>query len=168
MFPPTDDNLTIDQLRAGLPAEGKYLTDVLWRIYQETGLDPLLLAGIFARESGFKADILGDAGHGHGLGQIDDRSFGDWLKSHDWKDPYTNASKSADILIAKAAYLKGHGIGGDKLVSAALAAYNAGEGRVLETLNKGGNPDSLTTGGDYSRWVLAKRDTYQGASGALA
>src|SRR5436190_1777044 len=40
-----------------------------------------LLLAIASRETGCR-DIAGDGGHGRGLFQIDDRSFGDWLGAH--------------------------------------------------------------------------------------
>lgn len=39
-------------------------------------------------------------------------------------------------------------------MNAALAAYNAGSSRVRNAINRGNNPDSVTTDGDYSKDVI--------------
>jgi len=44
------------------------------------------------------ANGTGDGGHGHGLMQIDDRSFGPWLSSRNWRDGLTNIRKGAEVL----------------------------------------------------------------------
>ena len=87
------------------------------------GLDPALLAAVAAQETGGPGsssgrNIVGDGGHGHGLFQIDDRSWA-FAKSPAAMDPAQNAGMAASIL-------KGdlQRYGGD--VHAALSAYNSG------------------------------------------
>lgn len=100
--------------------------DLILQVAKETGVDPFILAALGDRESRW-GDALspkgpsgtGDVGHGRGLLQIDDRSFGPdergvgsgngWLGSHDWRDPYTNVRKGADILKGKLAFFQGNG-----------------------------------------------------------
>ena len=123
---------------------------------------PEIIAGILSRESRFglilDADLKGDGGHGHGLMQIDDRSFGDWLAANDWTDPATNIEEGVKILTGKYNYLAGQGLL-DNLSEAdaqraSVAAYNCGEGNVAKMLRSGQDVDTRTAGGDYSADVL--------------
>jgi membrane-bound lytic murein transglycosylase MltF len=120
--------------------------------------DASVIAAIMSRESrcGFALDedLLGDCGHGHGLMQIDDRSFGPWLESHNWQDPAINIMMGTRILQGKYQYLKSQGIPEDDLLAASIAAYNCGEGNVWKVWRAQKPIDSRTTGGDYSADVL--------------
>lgn len=87
--------------RLVIPAVARPYADVILRVGQETGISPFLIAQLGYRESLWGASSAldvpgpagrGDNGHGHGLFQIDDRSFGTWLATHNWQDPYTNCS----------------------------------------------------------------------------
>ena len=51
----------------------------------------------------------------------------------------------------------------DTILSAAIASYNTGEGNVRNSLKAGKHPDTTTTGGDYSRAVLARVPTIEAA-----
>jgi hypothetical protein len=87
------------------------------------GLDPKLLAAVAAQETGGPGtdsgrNIVGDSGHGHGVFQIDDRSW-NFAKTPAAMDPGRNADMAASIL---ADNLQRYG--GD--VHAALSAYNSG------------------------------------------
>ncbi len=87
------------------------------------GLDPRLLAAVAAQETGGPgsdsgANIVGDAGHGHGLFQIDDR-YHAFAQTPGALDPAQNAEYAAGLL---SGLLRRYG--GD--VHAALSAYNAG------------------------------------------
>jgi soluble lytic murein transglycosylase-like protein len=123
------------------------------------GVDPFLLAAVLEQESDFGAALTpkgpggkGDRGYGHGVGQIDSRTWGAWLKSAAWWDFGTNATKAAEIL---AAGLKAF----PSNVAAGLAAYNAGPGRVRQALAAGKAPGSVTThtrGVSYPDSVLVR------------
>lgn len=65
-----------------------------------------------------------------------------------WADPRANAVGGAEIFLEKLAAL-----GQERQ---AIAAYNCGVGGVRAALSAGQNIDANTTGGDYSRWVLAR------------
>lgn len=130
---------------------------------------PEIVAAIISRESRFglilDPDGTGDGGHGHGLMQIDDRSFGDWLAQNDWLDPATNIEMGVKILTGKYNYLNEHG-GFDNLSDAdaeraSIAAYNCGEGNVLKVLRSGADIDSRTAGHDYSADVLARAEQFK-------
>jgi soluble lytic murein transglycosylase-like protein len=130
---------------------------------------PEIIAGIISRESRFGLilddDGTGDAGHGRGLMQIDDRSFGDWLAKHDWTDPATNIEMGVKILTDKLNFLKKKGVLNDMSAAdaeqAAVAAYNCGEGNVLKVIKAGDDIDARTTGRDYSADVLDRAEQFK-------
>jgi hypothetical protein len=87
------------------------------------GLDPKLLAAVAAQESGGPGqnsgnNVVGDAGHGHGLFQIDDRAWA-FAASPAAMDPSANANAAAGILRDDLDRYGGN-------VRAALSAYNSG------------------------------------------
>ena len=86
-------------------------------------LDPKLLAAVAAQETGGPGansgrNIVGDGGHGHGLFQIDDRSWS-FARTAAAMNPAKNAEMAATILEENL-----HRYGGD--LRAALSAYNSG------------------------------------------
>jgi LysM repeat protein len=105
---------------------------------QQYGFSPALLAAIAVRESecglGLDERGLGDNGHGHGIMQVDDRSFGglfDARYPHLWTDPMWSIATGTAILDSKWQYLsKQTPLEGRELTWAAVAAYNCGEGNV--------------------------------------
>lgn len=106
----------------------------------------------------------GDHGHGHGLMQIDDRSFLEFCKSENWKDPAKNIEFGAHVLAQKRVYLsqKKSVTGMDfDLERASIAAYNCGEGNVWKSIKAGEPIDSRTTGKDYSKAVLEYAEAYR-------
>ncbi len=91
-------------------------------------LDPRLLAAVAAQETGGPGsnsgrNIVGDGGHGHGIFQIDDRSWG-FARTPAAMDPQHNANMAATIL---ADNLRTYG--GD--LRSALSAYNAGSPHAI-------------------------------------
>ena len=135
---------------------------------------PEVLAGIMMRETaGGTSHLLdcigpagrGDGGHGHGLMQIDDRSFPEFCAGENWKDPGKNIHFGALVLRNKRAYLSarllGYQITDEELERAVVAAYNAGEGRVLKTVLEGRDPDAVTAHSNYSREVLRLAEVYR-------
>ena len=133
---------------------------------------PEVIAGIIMRQSeGGLSRLLdcpgpagrGDIGkdgrcHGHGLCQIDDRSFPEFCAGAGWRDPARNIEMGAWILYRKRAFLAGRTLGfkltDEELERAAIAAYNAGEGHVLSAVEHGHDVDSVTAHGDYASKVL--------------
>jgi len=91
--------------KASLSSQARPYSDVILRVARETGMDPFLIYALGQRESrwgaALSADMTGDGGHGRGIMQIDDRSFANWLATNNWRDPYTNVRKGAEILKAK-------------------------------------------------------------------
>jgi hypothetical protein len=111
------------------------------------GLDPKLLAAVAAQETGGPGsdsgrNIVGDGGHGHGLFQIDDRSWG-FAATPAAMDPAKNADMAASILQDDLRRYGGN-------VNAALSAYNSGSPTATGTQTTW--PDGSTLG--YAGSVL--------------
>ena len=139
---------------------------------------PEVMAGIVMREThGGLSPLLDRPGpegrgdrdnagryHGHGLCQIDDRSFPQFCAGPGWKDAAKNIEMAAWVLGRKRAFLAARTLGlkltNDDLERAAIAAYNAGEGRVLKAIKQGRDPDSCTAHGDYAAVVLRYAELY--------
>jgi soluble lytic murein transglycosylase-like protein len=91
--------------QATLSSDAQPYSDIILAVARDTGIDPFLIYAIGEQESRW-GDALsppgpggtGDSGHGHGIMQIDDRSWGSWLASNDWTDPETNIRKGVEIL----------------------------------------------------------------------
>jgi len=138
---------------------------------------PEVLAGIMLRETrGGESTLLdvqgpagkGDSGHGHGLMQIDDRSFPEFCHSEDWWDPLLNIEFGARVLAGKRKTLVKMCVRAsivltpDELERAAIAAYNCGEGNVFKTIVRKENVDLHSAHGDYSKSVLEYAEAYKG------
>jgi hypothetical protein len=152
---------------------GAMLVDAAMRF----GHKPEILAGIIMQETrggessllkdsdgipdGNPADDTGDAGHGHGLMQIDDRSFPEFCSSENWKDPAKNIAFGAQVLAEKRHFLATKKVPWNILERASVAAYNCGGGNVLKAHEAGEDLDSRTTGHCYSARVLAFAEQYR-------
>lgn len=143
-------------------------------------LDPLLVLSVMDRES-LGGDALtpkgpsgtGDHGHGRGLMQVDDRAHKGFVAAVDdlgrplWQDPAVNVLYGCRLLRRLIDSLDGYEAG-------ALAAYNAGLGRVRSVLarvpvdatdeHRLVMVDSVTTGQDYARDVLSRRERFAGTT----
>lgn len=92
------------------------LGEVIWRVSQEEGVSPFLLAGVMSRESNFgkalAADGTGDHGNGLGVMQVDKRYHKAFAArttngTPDWKDPYLAAKYSTkEILLPAFAFFR--------------------------------------------------------------
>lgn len=134
-----------------------------WNVRKE------VLAGIMCRESAGGYTLhppgpagTGDGGHGHGLMQIDDRSFGEFCASALWQDPQSNIDFGARVLVEKRTYMISHtvSLGDVVLERCAIAGYNCGAARVVQALRGGLDIDWFTTQRNYSREVLRMADAY--------
>jgi soluble lytic murein transglycosylase-like protein len=134
-----------EELAKYLPSNGKKWAGQILTAAKAKGVDPVLLAAVIEQESSYGDNLstkgpdgTGDNGHGHGVAQIDDRTWGDWLKSNNWKDFLTNATKGAEILRDGLKAFSGN-------VRAGTSAYNAGPGRVRAAIARGQDPGTVTT-----------------------
>jgi hypothetical protein len=136
------------------------------------GIEPAVLLAIIWRESKGRASCIGDAGHGHGLFQIDDRYHKAFLSMRlpdgrfAWEDGEQNARYAVREVLVPAL----HAFRGDLFFS--VCAFNAGQLRVLRAI--GQQPDNatreqleaaadhVTTGGDYARDVFAHAEKFKG------
>jgi transglycosylase-like protein with SLT domain len=144
------------------------------------GVDAHLLLAIVDRESNGGEALhprgpggTGDGGHGHGLGQIDDRYHSTFLaaKGPDgallWTDPAFNLLYAAKLLALNIHMFDGSGVNPQL---PAIAAYNVLAKRVREVVRALPRPvtdevvvaalDALTTGHNYVSDVLVRRKSY--------
>lgn len=159
-----------------LPASAHKYKPLADAVGAVTGLDPFLLLAVMYRESRC-GDALkppgpagtGDAGHGRGLMQIDDRTHGSFLAAQDWRG--VSLWKQPEFILLYAAKLLRSNLdalSGD--MAGALCAYNAGLGNARKALV--GVPadadlpervkalDAYTANHDYVSDVLAHRASF--------
>jgi hypothetical protein len=141
---------------------------------QTDPIDLSLMLAIGSRESGL-CNIAGDAGHGRGFLQIDDRSHAAWLsskpgcKSGSWTATTSSAAAAGcvptladatkyavELLTGNLAFAAQHNIPRRHQLRFAIAAYNAGPGGALKGY-KAGDVDAYTANHDYSADVLYTR-----------
>jgi hypothetical protein len=95
------DAVQAELFKLVIPSVAQPYADVILRVAREETISPFLITQMGYRESLWGNSTYldkpgpggrGDGGHGHGLMQIDDRSWGNWLSKNRWDDPYTNVS----------------------------------------------------------------------------
>ena len=193
-FDSLQDVAALNQAMLGGAAQPQWTTEQLKSQYQssvqrgwiaffanaaiECGFDISVLLGIASRESNIQ-QIVGDGGHGHGIMQIDDRFYSDFISSGQWKQPQSNIEKGATILEATLKTISasqgktltitisgrkvnfvGKPLSQQELLQTAIAAYNAG-GRAYYYVSLVENPDVPTTGGNYSKDVLDRAASFK-------
>src|SRR5262249_11091528 len=111
-------------------------------------------ASVIWRESGGK-NIVGKEGHGHGLMQIDDRRYKEWLNEHeDGLDPDSNIDFGVSQIRKNIDYFRGK-------TAAGLAAFQCGIDAVEEALVLGKSADHFTRDGNYSLAVLTQQEYFR-------
>jgi hypothetical protein len=107
-------------------------------------------------------------GWGCGLMQFDYEAHFEFCKSGDWKEPEAIMRQAAKLLKHNVASLKklSPDLKGADLGMAAIAAYNAGPGRVAKFLKEGKGLDAATFHPGYHTKIMKKADELAGASGA--
>lgn len=100
-------------------------------------------------------------GWGRGLMQIDYGAHNDMMQV-DQTDPATNINCGARILADAFTSFAAQGLFGDALTRAALAGYNASWSSVRSAIAAGADVDSVTTGRNYSSWVLEHVQQWKG------
>jgi soluble lytic murein transglycosylase-like protein len=121
-----------------------------------------LLLAIASRESrmGLALDEnwTGDHGYGIGIMQIDKRYHGGFTQAHRNDDHQANIHYGAGFLASLVQAFDGD-------ILHAVAAYNSGETRVRNAMNAGLDPNIVTTGRDYARDVIARRQVIENLLG---
>lgn len=141
---------------------------------QKHGVPESLIYAHMSRETGGH-NIRGDGGHGRGLMQIDDRSWGEWLAAHDeGMDPESNIDKGAEIIRSNVDWWDRHQDLLPQLADpafrlrCAIASYNCGAGNVLRALKAKLDIDHFTAPpkpgepGNYSADVLRRQAGFLG------
>lgn len=146
------------------------------------GQDPLDVAAVYSRESDGDPNIIGDGGHGHGLGQIDDRFHPSFIAATGpdgaplWKKPAANILFICEVLSLNRRIFERSGVHNGLGRLCMLAAYNASWKKVLTAVTQLSQPiseeqlvqvlDPLTAPsvpggpGDYLSDVLRRRQSY--------
>lgn len=96
-------------------------------------------------------------GFGRGLMQIDFDAH-EFARSENWKDPKKNICYGCSVLRSFSNYIKRTfpNMSEHDQFRASIASYNCGPGNVAKAINKRLDPDSYTTGKDYSKDVLER------------
>jgi peptidoglycan hydrolase-like protein with peptidoglycan-binding domain len=155
-----------DMKRQMAAARSKGWDSICARAEQSKGLQPGLLLAIASRETDM-SDVVGDAGHGRGLFQIDDRSWPEWLGAHGaaragTKPPVNDAARLAAAIVSdNLAFGRRNGVADPDLLKFALSAYNAGPGGAIKGYREG-DSDLHTTGNDYGADVLGRLELVDG------
>ncbi|MFH5883976.1 transglycosylase SLT domain-containing protein [Halalkalibaculum sp. DA3122] len=138
--------LTYARIRGLMP----YFTEASKRY----GLPLVLLLAVASRESrmglALSADGTGDHGNGIGIMQIDRRYHPGFTENHSPFDHQANIDYGAEYLAKLLQEFNGN-------TAWAVAAYNAGPNKVRTATYAGLPPDAVTTGRDYSRDVLQRK-----------
>ncbi|HYV05486.1 MAG TPA: peptidoglycan-binding protein, partial [Blastocatellia bacterium] len=100
-------------------------------------------------------------GFGRGLMQIDFDAF-DFARTDKWKDAASNVRFGCQVLTNNITLIQRRtSLDGEKLLRAAVAAYNCGAGNVLNAIRDGRDVDFFTAGRDYSKDVLNRAGWFQ-------
>jgi hypothetical protein len=149
----------------------KIWTPLIKEVSVKTGECRERLIGLMWRESlcGFALSPpgdpcgLGDNGNGFGLFQIDKRYHASFVNSAVSQDPYQQAMFACDILRSARDWFRrsASSIKGYDLERATYAAYNAGAHSVYVAIMNGKDPDTNTTGHDYSKYIFTLAEVLQ-------
>lgn len=137
-------------------------------------VDAALIAATLSRETNMK-NIVGDGGHGRGIGQQDDRWLPDFLASvrgcrsgssvpifrsalPKGRVPTISAgvNKVASVLEGNIVEAKRQNVPAGHRTHVGVAGYNEGIGGAIHAYKTHGNPDVGTTGRDYGADVLER------------
>jgi hypothetical protein len=169
--------ITAQQLEGELEAFGHHRIEIVGELAHDgpsDGIGPALLLALGSRETDLR-NIVGDAGHGRGWLQIDDRFHPSFLSTHRGCDSGSFTAKFASalpkgrvptltagtlfavqLLRGNMQFAREHGVPKAQILRFAIAAYNAGAGGALTGFRSGKGVDFKTTGKNYSADVLAR------------
>lgn len=142
--------------------------DDIRTIAKSSGVSPSLIAAIISRETAGLDRFCqpppvgkpGDAGHGCGCMQVDDRSQQEWCT--EWKAGHKSVKDSISMgchILAQKIFEMNKEFApmpATVRIHAAVAAYNCGEGNVLKAHKAGLDLDAFTTGKNYGKDVLER------------
>ena len=121
---------------------------------KQYGVSITLLLAVASRESRMGLSLTpegtGDNGNGIGIMQIDRRYHPGFTNRYSPLDHQANINYGAQFLAKLMAEFGGN-------IPQTVAAYNAGASRVQAAIRAGLPPDAVTTGGDYGRDVLQRK-----------
>ena len=156
-----------EAFKRSLPSVGQQYASLMVRAGKQEGVSPFVVAGIMANESGFGTvckmpACQGYDRHGWGLMQVDDRSHAPFIAKTvngrpAYEDPWSVIEYGTDLFRKYRVFLKSRfpKLSELELLRATTSAYTAGNGAVARALAKGRSPDSVTTGRNYAKKVLA-------------
>lgn len=136
-------------------------------VTRDTRWSVAMILGIASRETGSVWDthpygaMVGEHGHGYGVMQIDERQWPDFCHGDAWKKVWANISQALHILDEKSAYLLLHGIPANLAPRGTIAAYNCGEGNVVNAIRQHKDVDTYTTHSNYGSDVVARSAVFQ-------
>lgn len=144
------DAAKVEIFRSTLPRAAQPYAEIVLKVASEQGVDPLLIVALVQREDPKWDPNIVTFDGGHGLTQI--TSDKAWLARMGARafDPYENLTHGVEMLKDNLRYFANKGLTGADQLRAALAAYNHGPGSVWADVRAGRDPDTGTTGGDYS------------------
>jgi hypothetical protein len=106
-------------------------------------------------------------GWGVGVFQIDWESHHDFIKRGTWRDVGACMDYALEVLATARDHLsKACGLRGDELLTATIAAYNAGAGRVARFIREERDLDGATFHRGYVAKIKAKADELAGQAGS--
>jgi hypothetical protein len=137
-------------------------------------VDYYLLLAIMSRETNMQ-NIVGDAGHGRGAWQMDDRWQEEFLRRTPgckpgssrprWPSCYqkgrvpmisSGARRCANMIEAGVTEAGREGVPFGHRLKVAISGYNAGMTGAIHAYKTTGNSDTATTGGNYAQDVLGR------------
>ena len=149
-----DDDRPQSRKKLNLPEPFDEWADHIYSAADKYRLDASLIASVIWCESAGK-NLIGKNGHGHGLMQIDDQHYKQWLDANEsGLNPATNIDFGVSILRKNIDYFRGKSAAG-------IAAYDCGVDLVEEALVVGKDIDFFTTDKNYSFRILAQQDYFR-------
>ncbi len=126
-------------------------------------LEISLLLAIASRETNIR-NILGDYGHGAGVMQVDIGTDREFVTSGEWRDVAKSIDRGTAILSEKVnALAEAKWLSLEASQSIAIASYNCGRWALLD-YRAGRDPDTHTTGHNYSKDVLSRQVLFKALS----
>jgi len=136
---------------SGTTFPNEYVRNEVYKVAKKNNFSPWVLLGLASRETDFRHSLVGDKGESFTMFQIH-RGFHPEFSG---ETSETISIVSAGDWVVKELRQSLKALGS---INAAIASYNGGRGGVGRAIRKHGPQayDRATTGGDYSKDVLAR------------